>query len=115
MSTMFSYHHFRRHFAKCCLHQQTPRGIRGTRKACYLGQASALVLGQELVEVLGQGGVLGHDQSGSLLVLSESCKQTSSSNVFRFASSMSMRCIRRGFRMLCNIPCGYSLGQCLHR
>lgn len=49
----------------------------------YLGQELALVLEQELVEVLDQGGALGHDQSGSPSTLSENCKQTSRSNAFR--------------------------------
>jgi len=74
-------------------------------------------LGQELVlvEASGQGQVLCHGQSGSPLLFSEKCRQTSSSNACHQASAMSMRCSRSASRMLCNTPCGYSLDQCHHR
>jgi len=89
-----------------------------------LGQV-VLVLGVSVVGlvvlVLGapvsdQGWVLGRDLSGSLLFLfEETCNQTSRSNVFRFANSMSMRCIRLDSCTLCNTPHEYLLDQCRRR
>jgi hypothetical protein len=73
-----------------------------------LGQV-VLVLG---VRVWDRGWVLGRDQSGSLFLFEETCNQISRSSVFRFANSMSMRCIRLGSGTLCNTPDGYLLDQC---
>lgn len=92
------------------------------KEVLVLGQvvlaSGVSVLGQVVLvleaPVSDQGWVLGRDRSGSPLLIEETCNQTSESNVFHFANSMSKRCIRVDSCTLCSTPDEYLLDQCRH-